>query len=262
LFRKLFTLGVIMAVFSLPAVTLPSHAAGFGLPDAPKLPAAAGVGETVAVTPIASPPAGKISYRWLIDKKAVPKATSLSLKVPAGTLGKSLQVQELATVGKQSKVVGVSLPLVIGQQSVPSVPTVVFGDTASSSLSVVLPSDNFPATATATYQWFHGGIEIANAKAATYKYTAEERGLLISVGVTYKRPVTKTRLSIPQTFRFQPCHRPTNFYGRMSSTLRPSTQQSGHLRMVTVPSTETEAGATTNDSGTCWKTLSLTQVVL
>ena len=160
-----------LLLVGLPNLASPSQAGGFGLPASPTLPNAVGAGETFTVAPIAPAVAGKATYKWFIGGKQVAKATSATIKIPAGTIGKALQVQQLSTVGKTTRVAGLSVPMVIGTQSVPTVPTVVFGSAASTDLSVLLPSDNVPATATPTYTWYHGGIEIAGANKPTYTYT-------------------------------------------------------------------------------------------
>lgn len=183
----------ILAAWSIPLSAAPGNAAGFGLPDVPKLPAAVGAGELVSVTPMTSVSTGIYSFRWLVDGKITPKATAAVFKVPAGTIGKTLQVQEVQTIGKRIKVVGVSELTQIGQQYIPTNPNVIFGGTGTSTLSVILPSDSLPSGATANYQWYHGGIEISGAQSATYNFSESERGLLISVGVTFRKPGYKDK---------------------------------------------------------------------
>ena len=177
----------------LPNLATQSYAGGFGLPATPNLPKAVGAGEQVTVAPISPAVPGKATYKWFIGGKQVAKVTSATIKIPAGTIGKALQVQQYSTVGKKTNLVGLSTPLTIGTQSIPSLPTIVFGSSASTELSVILPSNNVPANATASYTWHHGGIEIAGATKPTYTYAETERGLLISVGITYKKPGYKDK---------------------------------------------------------------------
>jgi len=186
MFRKLAGVVVALALVFVTSGPIASQAAGFGLAEVPKLPAAIGVGEKVTATPVAAPKGVKTTYKWFLAGVAIPKASSATLQVPQTAMGKSLLVQQFATIGKSTVLKGSSAPVTVGLQQVPSVPVVSFAASGSSTLTVTLPSDNVPGAAKPSYQWFHGGIEIPAASSATYEFKPEERGLLISVGVTYR----------------------------------------------------------------------------
>lgn len=185
--KRIATLGLtLIMLFSTFGISA-SQAAGFGLAEVPKLPLAVGAGEQVTVTPVSVVAGAKTAYKWFIAGAQVPKATKATFAVPASAMGKTLMVQQYATVGKSTVLKGVSTQLVIGNQLIPSVPVVNFASSAGTVLNVTLPSDNVPAAAKPNFQWFHGGIEIPGATKSTYEFKSDERGLLISVGVTYKQ---------------------------------------------------------------------------
>jgi beta-glucanase (GH16 family) len=153
---------------------------------APALPASAGVGETVRVTPAVWPGPAKRKYQWLLNGKLIAGVSTSSLKLSQRMDGGQIRVRELATLAKGKSGTAVSNTLTVGRLSIIGEPVVAFVTGSSSQLGVALPTIA-PAPTATRFVWLRDGFDIGGATGETYTLTLADKGTAISVQVSFTR---------------------------------------------------------------------------
>ncbi len=153
---------------------------------APSLPASAGVGETVRVTPGAWSGTAKRKYQWLLNGKLITGASTASLKISQRMDGGQLKVRELVTLAKGKTGSAVSNSMSIGRLAISGDVTVAFVSGSSTRLTAALPAIT-PAPTGTRYIWLRDGFDIGGATAETYTLTLADKGTAISVQVSFTR---------------------------------------------------------------------------
>ena len=131
---------------------------------APTIPTMIGTGETVVVTKGRWNQTVTQSYQWMLDGKAIKKATKTSYLVPVSYLGKKLSVVETAKFKDGKTMTKTSVARLVGKLNVSGVATIAFNSEAKTSLVLSSPAVPKP-TATKTITWYAGGslIEAENS---------------------------------------------------------------------------------------------------
>jgi len=158
------TVAVVVSALLLAGVSQASGAVAKKNIAAPTLPTMIGTGETAKVTKGRWNQTVSLSYQWMLDGKAISKATKTSYLVPTTALGKKLSIVETAKFKDGKKLTKSSLARVVGKLSVSGVSTIAFKTEAKSSL--VLSSPALPkTTSTKSITWYAGGslIEAENS---------------------------------------------------------------------------------------------------
>lgn len=172
--------------------------------SAPVLPASAGVGETVRVTPGVWKGAVKRTYQWLLNGKAIARVGAPSLKITMAMDGATLKVRELATLAPGKTGSAVSNALTIGRLTITGQPTVAFAAGSTSELVATLPTVA-PVPTTTRYTWLRNGFDIGGATGPTYSLTLADKGSPISVQVSFTRDgylgktLTSNTIEVPNT---------------------------------------------------------------
>ena len=123
--------------------------------------------------------AGKSTYQWFVNGKAIKGATKLGFKATAKQKGQRIEFKEVRNSTTVSSVVAK-----VGQVIVNIKPTAVFvGDQANS--VTVTPGAVSPKTSKVAYQWHKGPIDIPGAKSIIYKPATGDQGFKIYVNAKY-----------------------------------------------------------------------------
>lgn len=123
--------------------------------------------------------AGSSKYQWFVNGKAVSGATKLSFKATAKQRGQRIEFRET-----RAGATSASVTAKVGQIIVNLKPTVSYSGVELNSASVV-PGLISPKASKVTYQWHKGPIDIAGAKAVTYKPATGDQGFKIYVNAKY-----------------------------------------------------------------------------
>ena len=123
--------------------------------------------------------AGKSTYQWFVNGKAIKGATKLGFKATAQQKGQRIEFKEVRNSTTVSSVVAK-----VGQVIVNIKPTAVFvGDQANS--VTVTPGQVSPKTSKVAYQWYKGPIDIPGAKSINYKPATGDQGFKIYMNAKY-----------------------------------------------------------------------------
>ena len=158
------SVAVVISSLLLAGVSAASGAVAKKNLAAPSIPVMIGTGETVTVTKGRWNQTVAQSYQWLLDGKAISKATKASYLVPVTALGRKLSVIETAKFKDGKSLTKTSSSRVVGQLVVSGTSSIAFKTPEKTSL--VLTSPNLPKpTATKTITWYAGGslIEAENS---------------------------------------------------------------------------------------------------
>jgi beta-glucanase (GH16 family) len=154
------------------------------------------IGGSISATPAIWSAAVKSSAVWLVNGKVVVGKGGKSF-TPPNKKGTTIVFRESA-----QGIIAQSNSIVIGNVAANGFPTITFGDTAKTTMSVKLPTTT-PVNAAVTYQWFSGPFEVKGAHSATYQVATGDQGSDISVKVSFTAKsigatsVTSNSITIP-----------------------------------------------------------------
>jgi len=144
-----------------------------------------------------SPTPTSVSYQWLRNGAAISGATSATYVVTSEDLGNRVSVAATPARAGYTSVSATSLEtglIAPGEFSATSAPTISGTVTQGSTLTASV--DSWTPSATPTYVWKRGGVEISGATQSTYQVSAADAGNRLTVSVTGMRagysPVTLT----------------------------------------------------------------------
>ena len=144
------------------------------------------VGATLTANPGTWAPAPvTLGYQWAAGGTNITGATSSTLIVPAGALGKTITVTVTASksgFATQAKT-SVATAAVIAGVLTTATPTISGSPSVGSSLTAV-PGSWGPGSVSFTYQWKANGAAISGATAATFTISAAQLGSTVTVAVT------------------------------------------------------------------------------
>ena len=123
--------------------------------------------------------AGKSTYQWFVNGKAIKGATKLGFKATAKQKGQRIEFKET----RNSTTVS-SVGAKVGQVIVNIKPTAIFVGDQSSTVTVT-PGVVSPKTSKVAYQWHKGPIDIPGAKLINYKPATGDQGFKIYVNAKY-----------------------------------------------------------------------------
>ena len=123
--------------------------------------------------------AGKSTYQWFVNGKAIKGATKLGFKATTKQKGQRIEFKEVRNSTTVSSVVAK-----VGQVIVNIKPTAIFVGDQSSTVTVT-PGVVSPKTSKVAYQWHKGPIDIPGAKLINYKPATGDQGFKIYVNAKY-----------------------------------------------------------------------------
>ena len=130
---------------------------------APSIQTMIGTGETAVVTKGRWNQTVSQSFQWMLDGKAIKKATKTSYLVPVSALGHKLSVVETAKFKDGKTMTKSSVARLVGKLNISGTSSIAFKDETKTSLVLTSPVSPKP-TATKTITWYAGGslIEAEN----------------------------------------------------------------------------------------------------
>ncbi len=155
----------------------------------PHVDGSAQVGETVSATPPTwTPTPDHVGYQWLADDVALPGATSPTLSVGAGLVGKALSVKVTASKSGYPDAAATSAAtdrVAPGTLEVASTPRVDGVTRPGQVLKVVLPNIR-PASKVAV-QWLRNGVTVPGATGRSYRLGSADLGARLQAQVRLTR---------------------------------------------------------------------------
>jgi beta-glucanase (GH16 family) len=159
MFRNRFSAGAVSVVLSsllLVGVTTATAAAPKKNLAAPVIASMIGTGETVTLTKGRWNQSVSQTFQWMLNGKAIKKATKTSYLVPAASMGQKLSVLETAKFRDGKTMTKSSVARVIGKMNLSGTTSISFKDQQKTEL--VLTSPALPlVTAVKAISWYAGG---------------------------------------------------------------------------------------------------------
>jgi hypothetical protein len=155
----------------------------------PSITGTAKVGQMLTAKPGTwSPTSVTFTYRWLRAGVAISGATTSTYILTAADIGKKVTVK--VTVAKTgyatASATSIETAAVVMGTLTSAVPT-ISGTASVGKTLTAKPGAWGPETVTLTYQWLRTGVAISGATTSTYKLTAADAGVPITVRVTGKK---------------------------------------------------------------------------
>lgn len=142
-----------------------------------------------------------LAYQWLADGAPISGATSTTLKLIAGQIGKTISVSVTATKIGVTATTKTSTPTsAVVADSFLSQPIPTISGSAMVGKALTLSTGTWDAGTVLAYQWKRGGTSISGATSATYTLVSADLSAIISVDVKATKsgnlPLTKTSANV------------------------------------------------------------------
>lgn len=164
------------------------------------MPETLNLGKTVAPT-IQSvwEPGVKASYQWVLDGKAIPKATNTTYKLLDTDLGHKLKLRITLKKDSVKDTVFDSTSKTVLARALRHTPTPIINGKAKLGKTLTAVTGTWDEGTTLTIQWLRNGNLIPNATKATYTLTTYDFGqhITLKVTATKKNFATTIRISEP-----------------------------------------------------------------